>query len=79
MEQNVNDRVIRGRTRCGETHAFAKLKDWQVREIRKLAGAESMTKIAKRFGVSHSTVSEIIAGKSWKHLLKEVNDVKDST
>jgi len=51
---------------CGITHGMAKLTEEQVREIR--TAQETHAAIAKRFGISATTVSSIRAKQSWKHI-----------
>jgi transposase len=50
--------------RRGEAHPCAKLTDSDVRGIRALDGKESQEAIAKKYGVTASTVSQIVNGKS---------------
>jgi hypothetical protein len=52
--------------RCGEANPSAKLAEHQAIEIRALAGSLSQRKIAERYGVSRSTVSQIKLGLLWK-------------
>ena len=55
-----------GRGKRGETNANHKLTSEQVIEIRK--STEKVGKLAKKLGVSHSVVSNIRNGKTWKHV-----------
>lgn len=55
--QNSADAVGRGRTLKGERHPMAKLSDQQVQEIRE--SNETGAELARRFGVSKSTISGI--------------------
>ena len=50
----------------GERCSGAKLRDTDIPEIR--ASSESQKSIALRFGVDPSVISEIKAGKRWKHI-----------
>lgn len=58
----------------GEQHGMAKLTEAQVREIRALGAAGCKKKdvtgreLARRFGVSVSTISVILTGKKWQHV-----------
>lgn len=53
----------------GERTGSAKLTESAVREIRaRVAGGESQTSTARSFGVSQSTVSEIVARIRWAHV-----------
>jgi hypothetical protein len=53
----------------GETHAFTKLKEVDIMEIRVLSGfGVTQQKIAKQFNVAANRVCAIVNGKSWKHV-----------
>jgi hypothetical protein len=67
-EENYADRARHGRTVRGEAISHAKLTEDQVYEIRSLAGTTHQYIIARRFGVSQSSISHILTGKSWKYL-----------
>jgi hypothetical protein len=64
---NVQDRVSRGRNgaapRYGSQHPQAKLSESDVRAIRN--SSESQRRLAARFGISQSGISEIKSGKRW--------------
>jgi len=62
---SANDLVCRGSNR-----PFAKLKENQVSLIKDIyrGGELKIVEIAYMFGVSASTISLIIHGKSWKHV-----------
>ena len=69
--QNTLDRDLKRRNwfgprNRGETNARAKLTDAQVRAIR--ADPRLQRMIAVEYGITTSSVSEIKAGKRWKHL-----------
>lgn len=49
-----------------KNHTFT---DEQVLEIRSLKANQPVTKTAKEYGVTHSAISNILLGKTWKHLL----------
>ena len=82
--QNMADRAARNRTAKGARHGMslhpgsvsrgemqgsAKLTDEDVRRIRSAVGSgERGTAVARRFGVSQSTVSLIKLGKHWGHV-----------
>lgn len=54
----------------GERVASARLTDDQVREIRqRYAAGEQQQHIAPDYGVNRATISYIVLGKTWKHLL----------
>lgn len=59
---------LRG-TQCGESNPCSKLTADQVREIRRLKeSGETDTSVARRFGVTPVTVSNIFTRKKWKHI-----------
>lgn len=63
---NAADREAHGRTAKGERHGCAKLNEADVSDIRScLAAGAKGRDLAKRFGVSESTISLIKRGKKW--------------
>jgi hypothetical protein len=53
----------------GETHAFTKLKEVDVMEIRVLSGfGITQSKIAEQFDIARCRISDIVNGKTWKHV-----------
>lgn len=53
----------------GEKHGGSKLKNEQIKEIRKRASlGETGASIARELGVSKSTVSRILRGERWNHV-----------
>lgn len=72
-KENYADARNRGRLRPrrGETNPRAKLTREQVLEIR--ASSEMGTELARRFGLSKSTVCQIRKGLRWKHLDESAN------
>jgi hypothetical protein len=53
----------------GQEHGNSKLKDTQVREIKRLLLIKtSLTSIAKQFNVAVCTISDIKDHRSWKHI-----------
>ena len=67
-QDNVDDKISKGRDLVRENHPMAKLKWREVREIRKLYtnGHLTYTEVAKIYGVSTKSISGIINNKSWK-------------
>lgn len=67
---NTLDAVAKGRHRApkGEAHSGAKLTEEQVAVIKAEYAPRkvSIRALASRFGVSYSTVHDIILGKTWK-------------
>lgn len=67
-QDNVLDRIIRGRSSKGSANGRAKLTEDQVLDIfydERLPG-----KIARDYGIDHTTVRNIKSGKNWGHLTK---------
>lgn len=53
----------------GELNRYSKLKDSDVREIRRLrAEGEPLKSLAATFGVAFGTISKIARGDRWKHV-----------
>jgi len=67
---NTQDSILNGTKPTGSTHTNAKLTEDNVREIRRLyaTGALSYRKLARQFGVSTMTISNIVRRKKWKHV-----------
>lgn len=63
--QNQADRLIHGTSNRGERHGLAMLSEENVRMIRALKDKSSYRSIAKKFGVSYSTVGHIVRGETW--------------
>lgn len=61
-QDNMDDMIKKNRS-------YTKLNNYQVTQIRELAKYNSNVSISKKFGIANSTVSRIISGKMWKHLL----------
>lgn len=64
---NMRDKVSRGRQDRGSKHAFAKLTEQDVLEIRAIRGM-SQRAIADQYGVRHTTINHIINRKLWTHI-----------
>lgn len=67
QRSNTADRDAKGRVRHGERHASAKLTAVDVERIKTLyaTGATSHRELARLFGLHHSTIGELLAGKTW--------------
>lgn len=71
---NARDRCTTGkqtrgeRVKGGRDHLGAKLKEDQVREIRRLTGKVTQTSLAEKYGVTQSAIGAIQKGRTWKHL-----------
>jgi hypothetical protein len=72
QSENEADKLAHGTHNRGERHVSAKLTEAAAREIIALKGLERKNKLAKRFGVSATTIGDIQAGSKWAWLSKEV-------
>jgi hypothetical protein len=72
-KDNVNDKVVKGRQSKlqGEVHGSSKLTESQVRDIIKEANTNTQVVLSKRYNITRSTISDILRGKSWKHIPRE--------
>lgn len=53
----------------GESHPMAKLKEEDVREIRRRhANGRLKSELSRDFGVSVQTITLVVERKSWKHV-----------
>lgn len=71
-DDNMADRQSKGRQYKGASHHRAKFTEQQVLEVFALKGHESSTSIAKRLGVSKSSIKAIWQGRNWSHLTGKV-------
>lgn len=63
---NARERTERGRTLCGSNVTISKLTEQQILEIR--SSKQSVKQLSSIYGVSLSTIYNIINGTSWKHI-----------
>lgn len=75
LQDNVSDMVRKGRQAsgpaCGNSgsrNGRAKLSECEALQIRAMAARVSHKEIARRYGLSQPTVSDIIRRKSWRHI-----------
>lgn len=68
QSDNVNDRVKKGRSACGEGHGMSKLTENDVRELRRRFGSTTLVSLAKEFGISVTHVCNIVHRKNWTHV-----------
>lgn len=75
-KENMRDMVIKGRTRGGkrerrgENSNLSKLKEVEVREIKKmLVAGETIDSIVLCFDVNKATIRDIKNNKTWKHIV----------
>lgn len=86
VQDNARDCYEKGRMTIawkkpiGEQHGNARLTEFEVREIRRLysAGGMSQKSLAQKFGVVQGTISAIVTGQTWKHILEVTTHVSSS-
>lgn len=66
--ENMEDKIRHGRSRRGELNHNTKITESQAREILSLRDTISKVELARRYGVSASTVSLIHSGRNWSWL-----------
>ncbi len=66
--QNARDKIRNGRQPRGERSGTAKLCGLEVALLRAGSRFASQRELARTFGVSQTTVWEILHGKKWRHL-----------
>jgi predicted XRE-type DNA-binding protein len=67
--ENEADKIKHGTRVRGESSPLAKLTDAIVRSIREMyTNGEKQKNIAAKFGITQTTVSDIVVRKSWKHV-----------
>lgn len=68
-QDNMRDKVDLGTQACGEHNGRAKLTDTKIKEIRhRSKNGETNIALAKEFGVSDATISQIHLRQIWKHV-----------
>ena len=67
-QDNVNDKVRRGRETRGESINTAKLTGKDVREIRRELPFTTERALGKVYGVTGSTIHKVKSRDSWKHI-----------
>ena len=66
-QDNMDDKVSRGRQALGNHNGRAKLTEQDVLDIRAISGMTQRA-IAKRYGVGTTAISMIINRKRWTHI-----------
>jgi DNA-binding MarR family transcriptional regulator len=69
QKDNMADCVARRRTATGERQHLAVMTETSVRELRALASAVTQMDLAAKYQISQATVSQIVRGVTWRHLL----------
>ncbi len=71
-QDNALDRHEQGTAPIGERAPNARLTQDDVREVHRLAGSMKQARIAERFRVSATTISNILNGVTWRHVYDEM-------
>lgn len=64
--ENRADCRRHGTLYCGEAHHLAKLRASDIPDIRRRLGSETLTSVAKSYGVSLDTIWNVREGLTWK-------------
>ena len=66
---NSRDAIERGRSNFGSRNGIAKLTEATAAEARRMvANGTPQIDVARRMGVTHSCISQLIQGKTWRHV-----------
>ena len=65
-QDNMSDKVRKGRSLKGETNPYAKLSEEEVKQLKRMKGTRKQ--IAKHFGISKRQVYRIMSGDEWRHV-----------
>lgn len=65
---DTNGYEVKKFSRCGVYNGNSKITEDDVREIRRMRGEYTYDQLAQMFGVSKSTIRDILCRKSWKHV-----------
>lgn len=68
QQDNIDDKVAKGRQAYGEKHGMARLTEEQVLQIR--ASNMMNTELGEQFDVSSQTIGRIKRNETWKYLLE---------
>ena len=69
VQDNVNDRVAKGRSAIGVCNGRAKLTEEDVRVIRQLwRSGGNRGEMAKIYGVDRKTICAIVENRTWRHI-----------
>lgn len=81
QKENIQNSIKTTNGNIGSNQKDAKLNDILVIEIKKLLEEKelSQSKIAKLYGVSPTTISEIKTGKKWKHIGENSSNIINIT
>ncbi len=68
MENNIDAHERKRRSSIGSNNGHARLKEEDVRRIRKKFGKITVAQLARDYMVSESCIHDIKHGRSWKYL-----------
>jgi len=70
VQDNINDKVTKGRQSRGIKHTNSKLAPTQVVQIRALYkdGGGSMAELARQFNITKGAIQHIIERRNWRHI-----------
>ncbi len=69
IQDNMDDKVARGRQARGSGNGMSRLNEKQVLEIiERVDFGETYRAVGARYGVTRQTIMNIVHGRSWKHL-----------
>ena len=66
IQEDMNDKVVKGRQARGEGHDQARLTEKDAREI--LHSDKTQSKLAEEYGVTIATISRLKRGRSWGYV-----------
>jgi len=67
-KQNFQDAIRNNKTPKGERNGHSKLKEHEVKNIRKLKNIMSTSEIANKYNVSNGCINDILKNKRWSWL-----------
>jgi hypothetical protein len=76
--ENQADRIRHGTTNRGDRQGRSKLTMNDVAKIKAIGSSISQQSIAELFGVCRATISAILRGKIWSHIMSEPDDAADA-
>lgn len=68
QQENIQDKVKRGRVPSGDKHMNAKLTNIVALEIYNFKGTQSLSETARQYNISKQNVKSIWDKKTWKHI-----------
>lgn len=67
-KENMTDKIVHGTENKGERNGKSILSTDQIKEIRNLHPTLSYSKIAKKYSVATSTISDVVKKRRWSHI-----------